>query len=252
MQPITNLLINSVHKAIKFLQRDFLELEMLQVSSTGNSEFCKKSYSKLKSLLQNELHKYTEFLFFPEDKFDINSINAELVFLINPIDSIDNLTRSLPFFSLSIVALKKVQKTLIPVSTIIYSLAFNEIYYAEKGRGAWVEKSSSNSINQNNRVRVSGNNNLKNALIAVDSPNNIFLEKQNIRIFGSNCYAIALLACGKIDIVYLSSLDYILNYAFELMIKEAGGSVMIAQNKFIYSNSQLEKKIKDLVQICGN
>jgi len=243
MQPITNLLINSLRKAGKFLHRDFLELEMLQKSSIRNEEFCKKSYLKLRTLLCEELQKHTKYLFFPEDQFEINN-NYESVFLVSPIDSLNNFSRSIAFFAVSITYLKQNQGALAPISTVVYFPVLNEIYYAEKGRGAWVEKNNLGSSHQGLRLRVSDNSDLENCLaVSEDLKNNDFQKVTNIRTFGSSCYAATLLASGKADLIYLPLLNFTLHYAFDLLIKEAGGIIIESKDKFIYSNRHIAKKL---------
>ena len=246
MQPITNLLINALRKAVRFLRRDFLELEMLQKNYVRNEEFCKRSHLTLKTLLCKELQKQTQYLFFPEDKFDLNN-NYEGVFLINPIDSSNNFARSIPFFATSVTYLKRNQEVLIPSSTVIYFPALNEIYYAEKGRGAWIEKNNLNSNCQGLRLRVSDNADLKSCLAIIEDVNYNDvdeMEVDNIRSFGSPCYAATLVASGKVDLIRLSSLNFTLHYAFELLIKEAGGIIIDSSDKFIYSNHYIAKKLK--------
>jgi len=244
MQPITNVLINSLRKSVKFLHRDFLELEMLQKSSIRNEEFCNKSYLRLKALLCEELQKHTEYLFFPEDKFDINN-NYESVFLVSPIDSQNNFIRSIPFFAVSITYLRQNQGILTPISTVIYFPVLNEIYYAEKGKGAWVEKNNLSSSHQGLRLRFSDNSNLKDCLTIIETLENDDLQEvSNTRTFGSFCYAAALLASGKADLLYLPLLNFTLHYAFDLLIKEAGGIAIDSQDKLIYSNRYIAKQIK--------
>ncbi|AFC73967.1 inositol monophosphatase family protein [Rickettsia montanensis] len=246
MQPITNLLIHVLRKAVKFLHRDFLELEMLQKNSVRNEEFCKRSYLKLKTLLCEELQKHTQYLFFPEDKFNLNN-NYESVFLINPIDSPNNFARSIPFFAISVTYLKRNQEVLTPTSTVIYFPALYEIYYAEKGKGAWIEKNNLNSNYQGLRLRVSDNADLKNCLAIIEDVNHNDLEEigvDNIRSFGSPCYGATLVASGKADLICLSLLNFTLYYAFELFIKEAGGIIIDSSDKFLYSNRYIAKKLE--------
>ncbi|GAA5252893.1 inositol monophosphatase family protein [Candidatus Rickettsia kedanie] len=246
MQPITNLLINALRKAVKFLHRDFLELEMLQRNSVRNEEFCKRSYLRLKTLLCEELQKHTQYLFFPEDQFDLNN-NYESVFFINPIDSPNNFARSLSFFAISVTYLKRNQEVLTPTSAVIYFPALNEIYYAEKGKGAWIEKNNLNSNYQGLRLRVSDNADLKNCLAIIEDVNHNDLETieiDNIRSFASPCYGVTLVASGKADLICLSVLNFTLYYAFELLIKEAGGIIIDSSDKFIYSNRYIAKKLK--------
>ncbi len=244
MQPITNLLINALRKAVKFVHRDFLELEMLQKNSVRNEEFCKRSYFRLKTLLCEELRKHTKYLFFPEDQFNPNN-SCETVFLVNPIDSPSNFTRSIPFFAVSVTCLKHNQDVLTPVSTIIYFPVLDEVYYAEKGRGAWVEKNDLCSNHKGLRLRVSDNDNLENCLTIIeDLKNNNSHEINNSRTFGSSCYAVMLLASGKVDLIYLPLLNFTLYYAFDLFIKEAGGIIVNSSDKFIYSNHYITRKLK--------
>ena len=244
MQPITKLLINSLRKSVKFLPRDFLELGMLQKNSTRNEEFCRKSYLRLKTLLCEELQKHTKYLFFPEDKFDLNN-NYESVVLVNPIDSPNNFASNIPFFAVSVTYLKQHQGILIPISTVIYFPILNEIYYAEKGKGAWVEKNNLGFSHQGLRLRVSDNSDLKNCLTIIeDLKNDNFPEVSNIRTFGSFCYAAMLLASGKADLMYLPLLNFTLHYAFDLLIKEAGGIAVDSSDKFICSNRYITKQFK--------
>ena len=244
MQPITNLLMTSLRKSVKFLHRDFLELEMLQKNPIRNAEFCRRSYIKLRTLLLDELWQHREYLFFPEDQFDLNN-NSETIFLVNPIDSPNNFARTIPFFAISITCLKRHQGVLMSTSTVIYFPALNEIYYAEKGKGAWVEKNNLDSNCQRLRLRVSDNANLKDYLAIVDDLNhNNFQKVNNIRSFGSPCYAATLVASGKADLICLSLLNFTLYYAFELLIKEAGGIIIDSHNKFICSNRYIAKHFK--------
>ncbi|WP_041405581.1 inositol monophosphatase family protein [Rickettsia prowazekii] len=245
MQPITNLLMNAIRKAVKFLNRDFLELEMLQKNSIRNEEFCKRSYLKLKTLLCEELQKHTQYLFFPEDIFDLND-NYESIILINPIDSTNNFCRSIPFFAISVTYLKRNQDALTTASTVIYFPVLNEIYYAEKGKGAWIEKINFNSNYHVLRLRVSDNADLKNCLAIVEGVNYDNFEEiklNNIRSFGSPCYGAALVSLGKVDLIYLSLLNFTLYYAFELLIKEAGGIIIDSSDKFICANRYIAKKL---------
>lgn len=246
MQPITNLLINSARKTVKFLQRDFWELQALQRAYLNNSEFCNRSYIKLRDLLKDELKQYQDCLFFPEDKFSIDH-KHELAFLINPLDSYSNFSRAIPFFALTITCLKRVLGDLVPTSMIIHFPALGEIYYAEKGKGAWSDGNAeySGGRAQRIRIRVSRNADINNALIAADNSDVSFnYNKNNIRIFGSPCYSAVLLATGRSDIISLSSLDFSLYHALDLMIREAGGGIIVNDDKkLIASNGLLCKEI---------
>jgi len=240
MQPITSLLVAISRKAVKFLQRDFLELEMLQRSSKGNHDFCSKAYLRVQDLLRNELEKYTKFLFFPEDVYQLND-TVEMVFLVNPLDSISNLEKSIPFFALSITCLKKINGVLTTVCGVINFPALDQIYYVEKGKGVWGQNNTANL----SRLRVSGCSNFDNFLIATDDFAMDVAFSKNARIFGSHCYGMLMLASGKLDAVYFSSLNYTLKSCFDLIISESGGEAIKNDKNFIATNYELSNKFKE-------
>lgn len=243
MQLITNSIITATRKATKFLQRDFLELQMLQRSSRGNDDFCAKSYAKVKELLCTDLQKYADLLIFSDDQFSLDTA-SESVLLVNPIDSVSNFAKSIPFFALSITYLTRVENTLTPTSSVINFPALNEIYYVEKGRGVWVDGSTSSR----GRLRVSGASYIDRAIIAVDDLALDSIATKNIRIFGSHCYAMQMFAAGKIDAIYFSSLGDILRAGFDLMVRESGGVVISNdKEKFIATNFELEEKLRHVI-----
>jgi len=245
MHPIINSLIAASRTAAKFLPRDFFELEMLQSTSRGTGEFCLKSYTRIKTILKEELYKHSKFLFFSDEEFEIPT-NANVVLLISPLDSIDNLSRALPFFGITITYLKKVNQILVPVYCIVNFPIFNEIYYAEKGGGVWIEKIAETHLNKLKRLRVSGCSDIEKALIVSHDINKNSRFLKNTRVFGSPCYEIALFASGKIDIVSLVSLDSIIKPAFELIVRESGGFIVENNDKFIATNQSFVEKLDDI------
>ncbi len=247
MDTITKSLIVTSRKAIKFLGRDFLELEMLQRSSKGNYDFCNKSYTKIQELLGSELQKYSKHILFPGDKFEQQDIApGEMVLFINPIDSLSNLERSIPFFALSITALKKINKVFTAIYSVINFPVLDQIYYVEKGRGV---KSENNTMNIS-RLRVSSRANSNNSLIAVDNINTGLSFFKDNMIFGSHCYSILMLISGKVDAVYFSFLDDTLKACFELLVQEAGGMIISNEKIFIATNCELAKELQH--KLCIN
>ncbi|MCC8417912.1 MAG: inositol monophosphatase family protein [Rickettsia endosymbiont of Bryobia graminum] len=242
MENITNIIINASHKAVKFLRRDFLELSMLQRSSKGNYDFCNRSYAKAQEILRDELQKYSKNIFFPKDNFelDLDKISSEeFILIINPIDSIENLERSIPLFALSITCLKKIQGALTTICSVINFPALDRVYYAEKGQGVKSENDDSNL----GRLRVSGRTSLNNSLIATDNITSNLPFLKNTRVFGSHCYGLLMLISGKVDAAYFSSLNYSLNAGFELIVKESGGVVTNNSKIFIATNPDLVEKL---------
>lgn len=235
---VINSLINSSRKAAKFLQRDFFELEMLQNSTRGTYKFCQKSYARTKELLHEELTKnsYNNIIYTDQKLENIDQYQNLL--LVQPIDSIDNLERAIPFFAISITYLQKTtNNNLSPSYCIINFPALNEIYYAQRGNGSWVIKNSFNSLGQPIRIRTSKTSDIRQSIIYSTNNSSVKLECKKSLFFNSNCYGMSLLASGKIDIVLLNDISPVEHHSFELIVREAGGFCSFINNQFIATSS---------------
>lgn len=245
MQLSPEILIRSIRKASKLLQRDFCELEMLQTSNRSTVEFCNKSYQRTKVLLSEELKKVSETVLFSDEKVSVNK-NVQQLILINHIDSLINLSKSIPFFGITVNYLQKLNDKLKPFISVIYFPILGDVYYANKGGGAWLEKTFTNTGSI--RLRSSSQGILENSTIAIDDyTENISTLTKNIRNFGSNSYNIALFASGKVDVIYFNNiLDLCNKFALELFVKESGGFILPFPNdtKLLVSNANLASKLK--------
>jgi myo-inositol-1(or 4)-monophosphatase len=238
MQPITNSLITASRKAIKFLPRDFFELELLQSNVRSNEEFCLKSYGKIKNILKEELAKHSKYLLFSDEIFELPS-EASTILLINPLDAIGNLTRALPFFGVTITYLKRINNVFVPLYCVINLPMINEIYYAEKGFGVWVDKMAQIPSNGLRRLRVSSYSNTDKAIAISNS-----LDYKNNRSFGSVCYEITLFVSGKVDVVSFLALGKTMKPAIELMVREAGGVIIEHNDNCTVTNQHLSERLK--------
>lgn len=329
MHPNTNFVINAIRKALRLMQRDCFELEILQSSQSKLSEFCSKSYSKTKQLLMDELGKSGKPLIFSDDigietlklmivnnhektnkshynkiqngehvassstlglnwskvrdgnKNDhhsfINSVNrieinidqlsmkmpeknlnqTDMIFLINIVDSKENFMRTLPFFAVTIVTLKKIGTNFVPVGTVMHFPVLGDILYAEKGGGTWIERALERSDTMQ-RARISNCSDLSKAVTLVDDIklaaseqsalnaafHDLAYDLSSWRYFGSVCYDIAMFVMAKADIIhYFSPMDEILKIASMLVIIESGAGVVFKDDQFIATNYNLITKM---------
>ncbi len=244
----TALLINGIREATRFLHRDYFELENLQSSLQNTTIFCHRSIQKLIENLQSKLEKYFNKIIFNYKELN-NIIYDQSIILIEPIEGISNFSRSLPYFSTIAVSIKKINNNIITERCVINFPALNEIYYAEKGKGAWVEKNITNSCGPS-RIRVSNLNKLDQISIAINNIQQLNLIKKipysKTKCFNSYTYSTTLFCCGKIDLSIFppDSSSYL---ALKLLITEAGGNVFIYKNMFIGTNYQIYDKIKELM-----
>jgi fructose-1,6-bisphosphatase/inositol monophosphatase family enzyme len=218
--------MNAMQKSIRLLYRDYFELELSQSSKTIMDDFTVKAIARTEETLSLELQKYA--------RVGTVGLESPIVDKINfcySVDGMQNLTRALPFFSLSVCAYKIDDVgALIPQSCIIDFPALGQLYYAEKGAGTFLVRDSSQ--NQSIRLKTSRHTNPRLVLTSNDLDFNV-CER---RSFGSFTYELCLLAAGKVDIVSYSNTSPVFQMLSELVVGEAGGKIIGYDPLLILSN----------------
>ncbi len=166
------------------------------------------------------LDAFPEHGFFGEETGRTQA-DAEYLWLVDPIDGTKAFVREYPFFSTQI-ALMREGEIVLGVSS---GTMFNEVAWAERGTGAWLNGKA---------IRVSGIDDPNRA--AVSTGNLKSLAKSNgwerlgefiamsdrIRGYG-DFYHYHLLASGKIDVVIESDVNILDIAALAVIVTEAGG-----------------------------
>ena len=157
---------------------------------------------------------------------ELGGENAELCWVIDPLDGTNNYFHSYPVFCISIALLEKGS----PILGVIYDPNREEMFTAIKGKGAYMN---------GEKIQVSQTNSLKQALLATgfyyefkkQRDTNIghfvdFLyEVQGIRRSGSAAIDLAYVACGRLDGFWELGLQPWDTSAGFLIVEEAGGKV---------------------------
>ena len=195
-----NLMYKACLKASKVIIRDFGEIEKLQVSEKGPGDFVTASDRRVEKILIEELEK-SNYSFLTEETGKIEGKNNEKRWIIDPIDGTFNFLNGLPHFAISIAYEEKAEV----ISGIIFDPIKNEMYYAEKGNGAYLN---------NSRIRVSNKSDFKSACLVTGGPKftsknrkkildeytKISMEvRAHIRKSGSAALDLAYVAAGKYD-----------------------------------------------------
>jgi myo-inositol-1(or 4)-monophosphatase len=155
---LLNVMTKAVDKAARALKRDFGEVEQLQVSQKGPSDFVSNADLKAERILREELSKARPtFGFLAEESGAQAGSDAEHRWLIDPLDGTTNFLHGLPHFAIS-VALEKAGEIL---AGVIYDPIKNELFVAEKGAGAFMN---------DRRLRVSARKSLGDSLMATGIP----------------------------------------------------------------------------------
>ena len=238
VSPDLYLMIKACEKASKVLIRDFGEIEKLQVSIKGPSDFVTNSDYKVEKIIINELSKSKKkYYLISEESGKIENENKSGCWIIDPIDGTTNFLNGIPHFAISIAL--KIKNEII--SGVIYDPIKDEMFYAEKNNGAYLN---------NKRIRVSKKNNVDNSLFATGGKNEI-KTKLNIRRFGSASLDLAYVAAGRYDGFFQKNLSLWDVAAGLILIKESGGKVNeinLEKNnnvKIYASNNSIHEKMLD-------
>ena len=149
-----NIMIKASEKASKVLIRDFGEVEKLQVSIKGPSDFVSNADKKSEKIIIEELSKSRKkYSILSEEVGEINNSDTDNMWIIDPIDGTTNFLHGIPHFAISI-ALKSKNEI---ISGLIFDPIKNEMFYAEKNNGAYFN---------NHRIRVSKKKKIENCLFA--------------------------------------------------------------------------------------
>jgi len=212
ISPNLNIMIKASEKASKTLIRDFGEIEKLQVSVKGPSNFVTNADINAEKIIINELMKAKKnySIISEENGSKINSDN-ENVWIIDPIDGTSNFLHGIPHFAISI-ALKSKNEI---VSGLIFDPIKNELFYAEKNCGAFFN---------NQRIKVSKKKEIENCLFATGGKEKNFIELIT-RKSGSAALDMAYVAAGRYDGYYQNNLSLWDIAAGIIIVKEAGGIV---------------------------
>ena len=238
VSPDLYLMIKACEKASKVLIRDFGEIEKLQVSIKGPSDFVTNSDYKVEKIIINELLKSKKkYYLISEESGKIENENKNGCWIIDPIDGTTNFLNGIPHFAISIAL--KIKNEI--VSGVIYDPIKDEMFYAEKNNGAYLN---------NKRIRVSKKNNLDNCLFASGGKNEV-KTKLNLRKFGSASLDLAYVAAGRYDGFFQKNLSLWDVAAGLILIKESGGKVNeinLEKNnnvKIYASNNSIHEKMLD-------
>lgn len=248
----------AVRKAAPRLRRDFGEVQNLQVSRKGPADFVSMADKRAEETIVEELRKARpDWGLLVEEAGEIAGDPSKPRWIVDPLDGTTNFLHGIPHFAISI-AVDDPQGGI--THGMIYQPLTDEGFWAEKGRGAWV---------QGNRLRVSSRRDLADALVATGIPflghgdfvqwSRIFgavaPEVAGIRRFGSAALDLAWVAAGRYDAFWESGLKPWDVAAGWLLVKEAGGFVSdfrgtdraVEKGEVLAANGDLHSRLHKLV-----
>ena len=129
-----NIMIKACDKASKILIRDFGEIEKLQVSRKGPTDFVTNADLKVEKIIIEELEKARpNYSYISEERGVKKNKDNDNTWIIDPIDGTVNFLHGIPHFAISI-GLKSKNEI---ISGLIYDPIKDEMFFAEKNNGAF-------------------------------------------------------------------------------------------------------------------
>lgn len=217
-----NQVINIVKEASKLMK------EEITIEQKGNdSNFVTSADVNVQYYLEERLPKLipgSEFLGEEEEK---ESITGEYVWVVDPIDGTSNFIRGLGASGISVGLVKNGK----PYLGVIYDPYKDEMFYAEHGKGAFVNgKPIHVSDRDFKHATICTAASLYNKDLAkpcFDIIQKIYYQADDFRRFGTAVLELAYLAAGRIELFFEMRLFPWDMAAGIVLIREAGGFVEI-------------------------
>jgi len=237
---LIQVMIDATRKAGRKLARDFGEVAELQVSKKGPADFVSAADMKAEQVLVEELSRLRPgYGFLAEERGAVEGTDKSHRWIIDPLDGTTNFLHAIPHYCIS-VALEREGEL---VAGVIHNPATNEIFWAEKGKGAF--------LNNEKRLRVAARKHLDESVLATGIPflgkpgHGQFLKELHqitqrvagVRRFGSAALDLAYVAAGRFDGFWERDLKPWDMAAGALMVLEAGGKVTTADGEPYRSES---------------
>jgi len=239
---LLNVMMGAARKAARSLLRDFGEVENLQVSRKGPSDFVSSADLKVEKTLRQELKKARPgYGFLLEEEGEIGGEDKSHRWIIDPIDGTTNFLHGIPNFGISI-ALERDGEL---IAGVVYQPLGDEMYHAEKGAGAFLNE---------RRLRVSARRKMEDAVLATGIPfhgrdgHESFLRElgavmknvAGVRRFGSAALDLAYVAAGRCDAYWECGIKPWDIAAGIVLVREAGGYVTDYQGgNRMFENGQI-------------
>ena len=222
-----NVMIKAARLAGRSLVKDFREVENLQVSVKGAGDFVSKADIAAEAIIKEELlGARPTYGWLAEEGGEIEGKDPTRRWIVDPLDGTTNFLHGLPHWAVSIALEHKGQI----VAGVVFDPAKEEMFYAEKGSGAFLNDS---------RLRVSGRNRMIESIFATGLPfggrsdlpetlqdlARLMPTCAGVRRWGAAALDMAYVAAGRYDGFWERRLNAWDLAAGLVIVREAGGLV---------------------------
>lgn len=256
------IMANAAQRAGRQLLRDFTEVEQLQVSIKGPSDFVSQADLRAEGMIKQDLAKARPgYAFLMEESGADGSENWTWRWVVDPLDGTTNYLHGMPHWAISIGLERRLPDGSIELAAgLVYAPATDEMYWAEKGTGAFMNE---------RRLRVASRRDFSQAVFATGIPFAVTTQRQRlafartlgtlmpqvagIRRFGAASLDLAWVAAGRFDGYWEIGVKPWDIAAGILIVREAGGYVTtpaggeVIADEIVAANPALHPKLLEAV-----
>jgi myo-inositol-1(or 4)-monophosphatase len=222
-----NLMMKAARKAGRSLVKDFREVENLQVSTKGPGDFVSKADREAERIIKEDLlGGRPTYGWLGEETGAQDGADPTRRWIVDPLDGTTNFLHGMPHWAVSIALEHKGEI----VSGVVYDAAKDELFWAEKGAGAWMN---------DKRMRVSGRRTMSEAVFATGVPfgakHTLPATLQDLARLMPACAGVRRWGAAALDLAYVAAGRYDGYWERELhawdiaagiiLVREAGGMV---------------------------
>ncbi len=266
LSPHMTVMQNAAQKAARRLLRDFSEVEQLQVSIKGPSDYVSAADLRSEATLKEELGRARPgYAFLMEEGGASGGDAWTWRWVVDPLDGTTNFLHGMPHWAISIALERRLPDGSSEIAAgLIYNPAADEMFWAERGGGAFVNE---------RRLRVANRREVKDCVFATGIPfaavapgrrlafartlGTLMPNVAGIRRFGAASLDLAWVAAGRFDGYWELGLRPWDCAAGILIVREAGGYVtdamgaeatlQDAQIDIVAANPSLHPKLREAV-----
>ena len=207
LSPLMTVMQGAARKAARSLLRDFGEVENLQISRKGPADFVSNADKRAEEIIFENLRRDRPgFGFIMEEGGTAKGTDSQNTFIVDPLDGTTNYLHGIPHFAISI-ALEREGEL---IAGVVYNPAVDEMFYAEKGKGAYLDaQRAMGEI----RLRGAARENFNEGLFATGMPflgkpghaqflkglHKVMAQTAGVRRNGSAALDLAWTAAGRFD-----------------------------------------------------
>nr|CRH07711.1 Inositol-1-monophosphatase [Candidatus Magnetococcus massalia] len=257
LSPALNVAVRAARDAGRIALRHFDQLHRLEIREKAPQDLVTNADLEVEEILISQLKKaYPQYGILAEES-GRQGDNKGLHWIIDPIDGTLNFSRGLPHFAISIALARGTDVQ----GGLIYDPVRDELFTAEKGRGAFLN---------DRRMRVSQQPHMVASLLGTGFPfrhqelkepylkafREVLQRAGEVRRAGSAALDLAYVAAGRFDAFWELRLSPWDIAAGQLMVTEAGGYVSdmtgdknhMRSGDIVAGNTDIQPQLLELLQ----